>query len=153
MHNKLWIGVALAAVLMTGCSQKELNSSKKEVVSSVKKEAVSKAEEKVAKVEKKVDEALKVEVAPVVDKKVKVITETKPEIAVLTTEKVAPNQEPVVVVDAVEADVPVESVEVLPKVGDEVGIVAKVKPTIEMVEEIEVPDEETPAVVIEPVVE
>ncbi len=126
------------AVLLSGCSNKELKVENKKILESAN------SSEKISDLE--------VEVVPVSDKKVDVITKIKPEVAILETEKVQEGEVPVVVVDPVEADVPVKEVNILPVVDDRVGIVTKVQPTIEVVEELPLEDNVS-AIVIEPLVE
>ena len=142
-NNGLLITAVLAGLLLNGCSNKELNVANSQ----------EKVERDVVSLNQKSDD-VEVEVVPVSDKKAVVITKVKPEIAVVTTEKLEEGEIPVVVVDPVDADIPVEveEVDILPVVDNTVGIVTKVKPTIEVIEELPIEDE-IPAVVVEPLVQ
>jgi hypothetical protein len=139
------IGVVFLGLIFTGCSQKETLSKSLTSVS------VSEKIEEHKTIEKE-SNGLTVEVKPVVDNKLEVVTKVKPEIAVVSTEKVKKGEIPIVVVDPVEEGTPVKEIDILPVVDDTVGVVAKVKPTIELIEEIPL-EEDSTAVVIEPVVE
>jgi len=142
-NNGLLITAVLAGLLLNGCSNKELNVANSQ----------EKVERDVVSLNQKSDD-VEVEVVPVSDKKAVVITKVKPEIAVVTTEKLEEGEIPVVVVDPVDADIPVEveEVDILPVVDNTVGIVTKVKPTIEVIEELPIEDE-IPAVLVEPLVQ
>ena len=145
-RDGLLVAVILAGLLLNGCSNKEAKVA--DTQEKVKRDVVS------TNSSQKSDDVA-VEVVPVTDNKVKVITKVKPEVAVIETEKVQKGEIPVVVVDPVKVDDPVkvEEVEVLPVVDDTVGIVTKVKPTIEVVEELPLEGDEAPAVVVDPIVE
>jgi outer membrane murein-binding lipoprotein Lpp len=139
------IAVILGGLFLTGCSQKEVKADA--VASSV---VSSKIEKKSDTLKKESDIAI--EVKPIVDNKLEVVTKVKPEIDVVSTEKVKKGEIPVVVVEPVEVGTPVKEVEILPVVDDTLPVVTKVKPTIEVVEEIPV-EEGSSAVVIEPIIE
>jgi len=141
-----WIFLPLVIGMMMGCSTKENTLS-----SNIKEHAIKNQD--VGTTKKSVDD-LAVEVKPLVDKKLEVVTKVKPEVAILDVQKVDSSTTPMVVVDPVEANgsVDVKKVEVLPVVDDTLGVVTEVEPTIEVVEDIPVEGEEA-AVVIEPVVE
>jgi len=113
------LGVILVA--MSGCTQPAKQSS---VAPKVEKEDV-KAE---------------VIIAPIDEKKAVVVTKVKPEIDVVHEIKKPKEALPVVVVDPVEADVPVKAVEVLPADEETVPVVEKIEPTIESVEVVPLED-------------
>jgi outer membrane murein-binding lipoprotein Lpp len=142
-RDGLLIATILAGLFLNGCSNKEVNVA--DTQEKIKRDVVSS--------DKKSDE-IAVEVVPISDKKAKIITKVKPEVAVVTTEKLDKGEVPVVVIDPVKVDDPVkvEEVEILPVVDDTVGVVTKVKPTIEVVEEIPL-DRDEAAVIIDPIVE
>jgi PBP1b-binding outer membrane lipoprotein LpoB len=137
-RNRLFIIAVSAGLLLNGCSNKELKVEEEKTLKSTKTS------------QKNSD--IEVEIMPASDKKVEVITKVKPKVSVLTTEKLEEGEVPVVVVEPVNADVPVEEVNILPVVDNTVGIVTKVKPTIEVVEELPIEDD-VPSVVIEPIIE
>ncbi len=139
-NNKSLLFLISVGLLLSGCSNKEVN--------------VKKSENNITKKSNKLNvknDELKVEVLPVVDNKAKLVTEAKPKVDIVQIDKIKKDETPLVVVDPVPVDAPVEKVEVLPTVDDTVTTVTKVKPTVEIVEEI--PVEENPAVVIDPIVE
>jgi PBP1b-binding outer membrane lipoprotein LpoB len=137
-RNRLFTIAVSAGLLLNGCSNKELKVEEEKTLKSTKTS------------QKNSD--IEVEIMPASDKKVEVITKVKPKVSVLTTEKLEEGEVPVVVVEPVNADVPVEEVNILPVVDNTVGIVTKVKPTIEVVEELPIEDD-VPSVVIEPIIE
>ena len=143
-RDRLLATVILAGLLLNGCSNKEVQV--EDTQEKIKRDVVSVTEK---------SDDLAVEVVPVSNNKVEVITKVKPEVDVITTEKLEKGEVPVVVIDPVKVDDPVkvEEVEILPVLDDTVGIVTKVKPTIEVIEEIPLDQNEAPAVLIEPVVE
>jgi PBP1b-binding outer membrane lipoprotein LpoB len=138
----LLIATILVGLFLNGCSTKEVKVT--DTQEKVKRDVVS--------TDKKSDE-LSIEVTPVSDNKVKVITKVEPELAVVEIEKLKKDEVPVVVIDPVKVDDPVkvEEVEILPVVDDTVGVVTKVKPTVEIIEEIPVDSNEA-AVIIDPIV-
>jgi outer membrane murein-binding lipoprotein Lpp len=142
-RDGLLIATILAGLFLNGCSNKEVNVA--DTQEKIKRDVLSS--------DKKSDD-IAVEVVPISDKKAKIITKVKPEVAVVTTEKLDKGEVPVVVIDPVKVDDPVkvEEVEILPVVDDTVGVVTKVKPTIEVVEEIPL-DRDEAAVIIDPIVE
>ena len=139
--NGLLITAILAGLLLNGCSNKEVNVANTQ--EKVKRDVVSLNQK---------SNDVEVEIVPVSDKKAVVITKVKPEIAVVAKEKLKEGELPVVVIDPVDANAPVEEVEILPVVDNTVSIVTKVKPTIEVIEELPIEDE-IPAVVVEPLVQ
>jgi len=151
--------VAVLALIFGGCSQKAIKKDIKETKESVKKFnkkiersfPVSNSSEDIIKgdEEDKEDIDLAVEVEPDVDK-VKVITKVKPEIELVEEKKVKSKEPPVVVVDPVEEEVPIEKLEVDPVVDDKLRVITEVEPVIGAVEEIPVEDE-PPAIVVDPV--
>jgi outer membrane murein-binding lipoprotein Lpp len=142
-RDGLLIATILAGLFLNGCSNKEVNVA--DTQEKIKRDVLSS--------DKKSDD-IAVEVVPISDKKAKIITKVKPEVAVVTTEKLDKGEVPVVVIDPVKVDDPVkvEEVEILPVVDDTVGVVTKVKPTIEVVEKIPL-DRDEAAVIIDPIVE
>jgi outer membrane murein-binding lipoprotein Lpp len=142
-RDGLLIATILAGLFLNGCSNKEVNVA--DTQEKIKRDVLSS--------DKKSDD-IAVEVVPISDKKAKIITKVKPEVAVVTPEKLDKGEVPVVVIDPVKVDDPVkvEEVEILPVVDDTVGVVTKVKPTIEVVEEIPL-DRDEAAVIIDPIVE
>jgi hypothetical protein len=154
-------GVIVGIFLITGCSEKgsvlDVNKRAEAVKSkatNVSDKVQSSIKQKSESIQKKgIDDAdIAVEVNPIVDKKMEVVTKVKPEVAVVEVDKVDKNEIPVVVVDPVDEKAPVKEVEVLPVVDNTVGVVTKVKPTVKVAEEIPVESEDV-AVVIDPVVE
>lgn len=133
--KKLLLSAVLMGLLLNGCSTKEVKVEKNTEVSQVQH-----------------SNNVEVEVLPVSDKKVEVITKVKPEVAVVTTEKLNPGEVPVVVVNPVSADVPVKEVNILPVKNNHMDIVTKVQPTIELIEELPI-EGAVPTLVIDPLVE
>ncbi len=137
-RNRLILSIIVIGLLsIVGCSQKEssLKPNKKNEV--LKEQQVS---------------DIAVEVKPIVDKKLEVVTKVKPKVAIVEVDKLNKDEVPVVVVDPIEEKAPIKEVEILPVVDDTVGVVTKVEPTLEVVEEIPVKDDNA-TVVIEPIVE
>ncbi len=139
--------IFLSLFFIVGCSQKDISPTTINKKSELKKKDIIVKKDKKSK-----NSDLEIEVKPIVNKKMEIVTKVKPEVAVVGVDKIKDGEIPVVVVDPVEEKAPVKEVEVLPVVDNTVGVITKVQPTIEVVEEIPVKDENT-AVVIEPIVE
>ncbi len=150
-ENKTLITLIATLLMMSACST-TTPELKKPIKESIKKTELGKKVTKEIK-ESKADlkkADLAVEIPPVAEKKLQMVTKVKPKVEVVEINKVNPNEIPLVEVEPVTEDVPVKEVEVLPVVDDTVAVVTKAEPEVEVVEEI--PAEVPAEVVVDPVI-
>ena len=99
MKKRELLMVILTALLLNGCTNKELSVESTQMLKNTKVSEQSNHVE---------------------------LSKVTPEIAVLTTKKLEKGEVPVIIVNPVSANTPVKEVDILPVVDDTVGIVTKV---------------------------